>query len=120
DRAMARFAALDGLRGISAVAVAFFHLPLAFHLFGSPLVREAYIFVDFFFVLSGFVIAHAYGARLTGGAELGDFLVRRIGRLWPLHLATLGALVALEAIRYLLAARFGFEVRPPFAGETSP
>jgi peptidoglycan/LPS O-acetylase OafA/YrhL len=54
---MVRFGALDGLRGISAVAVALLHLPVAFHLFGSPVVREAYVFVDFFFVLSGFVIA---------------------------------------------------------------
>lgn len=117
---MNRFAALDGLRGLSAVAVAFFHLPLAFHLFGSPLVREAYIFVDFFFVLSGFVIAHAYGARLSSGPELGSFLLRRIGRLWPLHLATLAALIGFECIRYLLATRLGVNVRPPFAGETDP
>ena len=116
---MTRFAALDGLRGISAVAVAFFHVPLAFHLFGSPLVRESYIFVDFFFVLSGFVIAHAYGARLTGGAELGGFLVRRLGRLWPLHLATLAALVAIEAMRLLLASHLGTDARVPFTGETA-
>jgi peptidoglycan/LPS O-acetylase OafA/YrhL len=116
---MTRFAALDGLRGLSAVAVALFHLPLAFHLYPTALVREAYVFVDFFFVLSGFVIAHAYGARLTGGADLGEFLWRRIGRLWPLHLATLAALVALECVRLLLAPQFGDGVRPPFSGETA-
>jgi peptidoglycan/LPS O-acetylase OafA/YrhL len=116
---MTRFAALDGLRGLSAVAVALFHLPLAFHLYPTPLVREAYVFVDFFFVLSGFVLAHAYGARLTGGAELGEFLWRRIGRLWPLHIATLAALVALECIRLLLSRQLGDGIRPPFSGETA-
>jgi peptidoglycan/LPS O-acetylase OafA/YrhL len=116
---MTRYAALDGLRGVSAVAVALFHLPVAFHLFGTSVVREAYIFVDFFFVLSGFVIAHAYGARLTSGAELGSFLFRRIGRLWPLHLATLAVMVGLEFGRHLLATKVSLDVRPPFAGETA-
>jgi len=54
----------------------------------SLLVRNAGSFVDFFFVLSGFVIAIAYRERLERGA-IGMFLLRRIGRLWPLHLATL-------------------------------
>jgi peptidoglycan/LPS O-acetylase OafA/YrhL len=114
---MARFAALDGLRGVSALMVALHHLPLAFHSFGSPLIREAYTFVDFFFVLSGFVIAHAYGSRLASGRDLVDFLVRRIGRLWPLHLAALAVLVASECC--LLLTHSSLEGRPAFAGQNS-
>ena len=88
-------------------------------MFGSPLVREGYVFVDFFFVLSGFVIAHAYGDRLAGGAELRDFLVRRIGRLWPLHLATLAAVLGLECVLSWLASQHGLSVWPTFVGGKS-
>ncbi len=47
------------------------------------------LWVDFFFVLSGFVIAHAYLDRLRTGLGLGTFMVRRFARLYPLHLFTL-------------------------------
>jgi peptidoglycan/LPS O-acetylase OafA/YrhL len=112
---MARFAALDGLRGICALMVALYHLPLACHLLASPPVREGYVFVDFFFVLSGFVIAHAYGAKLDGGRQLVDFLVRRIGRLWPLHIVVLTVLVGLDCVLYVL--NLNVAGKPPFSGE---
>jgi peptidoglycan/LPS O-acetylase OafA/YrhL len=117
---MSRFAALDGLRGICALGVALFHLRVAFHVFDNPLVREAYVLVDFFFVLSGFVIAHAYGLRLATAPEVGSFLIRRIGRVWPLHIAVLALMVALEAIRLVMASRLGTDIRLPFSGETGP
>lgn len=58
----------------------------------STLVVHSWRFVDFFFVLSGFVIAYAYRERLEQGWTV-PFLLRRIGRLWPLHAATLAVLV---------------------------
>jgi peptidoglycan/LPS O-acetylase OafA/YrhL len=116
---MSRFAALDGLRGVSAIAVVLFHAPIAFHLFDSPLVREAYNFVDFFFVLSGFVIAHAYGDRLATGTQFAEYMLRRVARLWPLHLVTLAAALAVEIAIYLSATRLGIELRPSFVGERS-
>ncbi len=97
--------------------MAFFHLPLAFHLFGSPLVLA--IFVDLFRAERFRDRACLWGATFER-PELGSFLLRRIGRLWPLHLATLAALIGFECIRYLLATRLGVNVRPPFAGETDP
>ena len=61
-----RFLVLDGLRGLAAIAVALYHAGLAL---GVPyLTTRAYLAVDFFFVLSGFVIAHAYEDQLTSGA----------------------------------------------------
>ena len=74
------------------------------------------MFVDFFFVLSGFVITHADGERLTSISELGRFVVRRIGRLWPLHVAILVALIALEILRALAQSRMGSAgMRPAFS-----
>jgi peptidoglycan/LPS O-acetylase OafA/YrhL len=83
--ASVRFETLDSWRGICALLVAVFHMPLAGALAGNQFIRGSYLFVDFFFVLSGFVIAHAYGAKLTRGEGLAKFMVTRFGRLFPLH-----------------------------------
>lgn len=92
-----RFVALDGLRGVAAVAVVLYHIGTAS---GSRwLVPRGYLAVDFFFVLSGFVLAHAYGERLTsGGMTARAFLVARYRRLWPIALlgATIGLAVSLS------------------------
>ena len=94
-----RFDVLDALRGLCALLVVFFHLPVSSHLHPLPLFRHGYLFVDFFFVLSGFVIAHAYGARLGSWRDVGPFLIRRLGRVWPLHAVMLAAFVGLELCR---------------------
>lgn len=65
--ARARFAVLDSWRGLAACMVALFHLRVPSHLDGAALVRNASLFVDFFFVLSGFVITASYAQRLAGG-----------------------------------------------------
>jgi peptidoglycan/LPS O-acetylase OafA/YrhL len=95
-----RFEALDSWRGVCALLVAAFHFPLAGALSQNALVRGSFLFVDFFFVLSGFVFAHAYGARLSSGTGLGGFLITRFGRLVPLHLFMLLVLFVLELVRW--------------------
>ncbi len=97
-----RFRALDGWRGICAVLVALFHLSAPGHFHFLPLVRNAWLFVDFFFVLSGFVIAYAYGDTLRGPASISVFALRRFARLWPLHVAVLSGFVVLECIRFAM------------------
>ncbi|MBI2236521.1 MAG: acyltransferase [Magnetospirillum sp.] len=115
-----RFSVLDGWRGVCALVVALHHLHADSHLFPLPFLRHSWMFVDFFFVLSGFVIAHAYGKRLTGPAELGRFVRRRFARLWPLHAAVLAAMVALEGAKALAMSQAGIVAHnPPFSGETS-
>lgn len=107
----ARFRALDGWRGICALLVALHHIEIHGWLYWEPLVRNGWLFVDFFFVLSGFVIAHAYGDKLGTSARIRDFVVRRLGRLWPLHLVMLAALVALELAHLVI------QQAHPIAGE---
>jgi peptidoglycan/LPS O-acetylase OafA/YrhL len=87
-----RMEALDSLRGLCALLVALFHYPLEGKISNSAFVENSYLFVDFFFVLSGFVIAYTSEARLQAG-QLGTFLQRRALRLYPLHLATLAFFV---------------------------
>jgi peptidoglycan/LPS O-acetylase OafA/YrhL len=81
--AEARFAALDLLRGLAAIAVLLVHF--RYGPTGVTLAQKGYLAVDFFFVLSGFVVAHAYEQRLRRGTWLGPFCLTRLLRLYPLY-----------------------------------
>ncbi|HSU19545.1 MAG TPA: acyltransferase family protein, partial [Acidobacteriaceae bacterium] len=84
-----KFETLDALRGIAALAVVEYHATaLSAHAF-----RHGYLAVDFFFVLSGFVLSYAYGDRLAEGWSTASFMKARFIRLWPLN--TLGLLLGL-------------------------
>ena len=102
-----RFVALDSWRGIAALMVAAYHFEATWHFHGAPMLANSYLFVDFFFVLSGFVIAHAYGAKVNSKSDLAAFAVRRFGRLWPLAAAVLSAFVAVEVAKLVLVKVFG-------------
>ncbi|HEY4939929.1 MAG TPA: acyltransferase [Rhizomicrobium sp.] len=90
-----KFATLDALRGVAALAVVLFHL-------SGPLAPEGYLAVDLFFLMSGFVVAAAYEERLLQGWSSGAFLLVRLKRLWPVYAAgvVLG-LLCIAAIRWL-------------------
>lgn len=88
-----RYELLDGLRGVAALMVLCYHIFEGFA--SSPLdqhFNHGYLAVDFFFILSGFVIGYAYDDR-WGRMRLGDFFRRRLIRLHPM---------------VILAAVFGF------------
>lgn len=76
---------LDGLRGVAAILV------VAFHTFESlnggdrfkQIINHGYLAVDFFFLLSGFVVAYAYDDR-WGKMTLSQFFKRRLIRLQPM------------------------------------
>ncbi|SNB62619.1 Peptidoglycan/LPS O-acetylase OafA/YrhL, contains acyltransferase and SGNH-hydrolase domains [Arboricoccus pini] len=87
------YVALDGWRGICAILVAAHHFPAVSHIFGWPIIRNSFLFVDYFFVLSGFVIAAAYGRKLSDGRDFARFMLKRFGRIAPLHFATLAMIV---------------------------
>jgi len=81
------FDGLDILRGVAALAVLLRHMS---DFFRAPwLMPSGPLAVDLFFVISGFVIAHAYGARLPLLGVLGFMRVRAI-RFYPLYLLGLG------------------------------
>jgi len=88
--------ALTGLRGIAAALVAWGHFHLLF-----PAPTRITLFVDLFFMLSGFVIMLAYSDRLHSTRDGLRFLFLRLGRIYPLHLFTLA--FAVLAIGYVNA-----------------
>ncbi|MGC3976872.1 MAG: acyltransferase [Paludibacteraceae bacterium] len=76
---------LDGLRGVAAIIVILFHV---FEIFSGgnhhiQIINHGYLAVDFFFVLSGFVIGYAYDDR-WGNMTLKGFFTRRLIRLHPM------------------------------------
>jgi peptidoglycan/LPS O-acetylase OafA/YrhL len=78
------FQMLDGLRGLAAVAVVVFHfMEIISPDASNSFIGHAYLAVDFFFCLSGFVIAYAYDQRLPK-IGIGQFLKLRLIRLHPL------------------------------------
>ena len=94
--AQQRFVALDSLRGIAALFIVFYHMGPFGWVAGWTPFRSGWMLVDFFFVLSGFVIAMSYGARLAQGYPRGSFLLIRLGRVVPLHLAVVVGFTLLE------------------------
>ncbi|WP_157961696.1 acyltransferase family protein [Acuticoccus kandeliae] len=92
-----RFTTVDSFRGLFALTVALFHLPVVGSLHDVPLVRNAFLFVDFFFVLSGFVISYAFANAVTA-RSIVPFIVRRFGRLWPLHATVLLGFLSIETL----------------------
>lgn len=76
---------LDGLRGVASLIVVLFHICEAYspdHPLSQP-INHGYLAVDFFFLLSGFVIAYAYDDR-WGELSTWDFCKRRLIRLQPM------------------------------------
>ncbi len=97
-----RFDALQSMRGLLACAVVAYHMTAQTHFY--PVVHGAYAAVDFFFVLSGFVIASAYGDRVRSAGAVAQYGVRRIGRLYPLHLFVLTIWLVVEFCKQALGA----------------
>lgn len=77
---------LEGGRGLAALIVALYHLKIGTQ--DWSVLRNGYLFVDLFFVLSGFVICAAYSNRMNSGEDFRSFFIRRTGRLLPLLLFT--------------------------------
>ncbi|PHZ85123.1 acyltransferase family protein [Paremcibacter congregatus] len=102
--------ALTTMRGVAALWVVFFHMDviLFYRDFGhlmplgdSGLVAKGYLWVDFFFLLSGFIIYHIYGgqfSRNVTGRTLVNFIWGRFSRIYPLHLFTLAVLIGFSSL----------------------
>jgi len=88
---------LTPLRGIAAMLTVIFHIDifLGWEMLpsdGSPLLSHMYLMVDFFFILSGFIMCHVYGNRFLKDVRMTEFkkfTIARFSRVYPLHFFTL-------------------------------
>ena len=125
-----KFHTLDAMRGVAAVIVMMFHFrSLLPPLFGKyELASSGYLAVDLFFLLSGFVIAHAYDEPLRRGLSVNNFVGKRLIRLWPM--IWIGAAIGganlffnktLDPISVMLATVFNAALLPfPLEGFITP
>lgn len=108
-QAKPRYELLDGLRGVAAFLVILYHFGEGFAT--SPvdqMMNHGYLAVDFFFVLSGFVIGYAYDGRWSRGMTAGRFMLRRVIRLHPMVVLS----VLLGAVAYLLQGSVRWDGTP--------
>lgn len=107
-----RFEILDGLRGVAAIIVVAFHL---FETYSSgpcdQILNHGYLAVDFFFILSGFVIGYAYDDRWTRMSQW-DFYKRRLIRLQPMVI--LGTLIGAFWFYFGDAPVFPYVIETPW------
>lgn len=108
-QAKARYELLDGLRGVAALMVIVYHVYECFPAEACP-IGHGYLAVDFFFILSGFVIGYAYDDRWKdagwgGGMTKGEFFRRRLIRLHPM--VVFGVVWGL--VCFLLAGGIGWD-----------
>lgn len=85
---------LDGLRGVAALLVIWYHVHEGYAFAKGGIIEtlnHGYLAVDFFFILSGFVIGYAYDDRWKNSLGIKEFFKRRLIRLHPL--AILGAVL---------------------------
>lgn len=91
-----RFIVLDSFRGLCALSVVLFHLHVPSTITELNFFRNAHLFVEFFFVLSGFVLFHTYKNVLNNYHDFNPFIIKRIFRLYPLHFFMLALFIIFE------------------------
>lgn len=107
-----RFDALTSLRGLAALSTLMVHLVTIWLVVFPALEKweyfyrfsnHSYLFVDFFFILSGFVISHVYGRAFSDGVSFSGykkFMRARFARIYPLHLLLLAIYVGLASLGF--------------------
>jgi peptidoglycan/LPS O-acetylase OafA/YrhL len=113
-----RFEVLDAFRGLCAISVVVFHMNLVGSLTETQFIRGSSIFVEFFFVLSGFVLAHGYAYR--SHLNFVDLMASRFFRLYPLHIFMFFVIFLLEIGKFIAFKYGGYLFNSlPFTGACS-
>ncbi|WP_181566301.1 acyltransferase family protein [Helicobacter monodelphidis] len=106
------FIVLDSFRGIAALCVVLFHIHFNATMSEWKFFEHSFYFVDFFFILSGFVITYAYDRE---NFSFKNFLYRRSLRILPLYLFMFVLFLAFECSK-AIAYQYGFIQSVPFVG----
>ncbi len=117
---------LTPLRGIAALLTVIFHVDIVLSMFqgklldqsSSHLISRMYLMVDFFFVLSGFIMCHVYAKQFSTNVtalNFREFTLARFARVYPLHLFSL----LLTSLFLFLLYQAGMQVTPILDTENS-
>ncbi len=98
--------------------VVFFHLHVVDAFIQLPFFRRDEVLLNFFFVLSGFVMAHTYGMKPH--LSFQSFFISRVFRLYPLHLVMLAVFILFETVRWIAYNKGFYLNNVPFTGEFAP
>jgi peptidoglycan/LPS O-acetylase OafA/YrhL len=122
--------ALTSLRGLAALFVLLHHATLVFteelaRAMPSQLLVKSYLWVDLFFILSGFVLAYVYRNFAQGVDAPGyrQFVWARVARIYPLHLFMLLMFLLLECLQWIMVWQGNPNTRywtAPFTGAETP
>ncbi|ENL6902684.1 acyltransferase [Enterobacter ludwigii] len=114
-----RYLVLDSFRGLCAIFVVVFHMRALGSITELSFFKGSDLFVNFFFVLSGFVMSHAYIKR--SDIAFKDYISSRFMRLYPLYLFMLIVFIGLECAKYIAYAKMGITLNAvPFTGKAAP
>lgn len=102
------YSKLESLRGVAACLVVLFHSHFVVGTKSLDFVKNSYLFVDFFFILSGFVLTLAYADKIRQGMAFREYISLRLGRIYPLHLFMLLVWVPyILGKQYFISAGYG-------------
>jgi peptidoglycan/LPS O-acetylase OafA/YrhL len=102
-----KIAELESIRGLAALLIIFVHTPHWNPNFESRIVHNAYLMVELFFVLSGFVIYTSYSSKINTYKDLFRFQFLRFSRLYPVHLLFLIIFLLIEFAKYYVQNNTG-------------
>lgn len=100
---------LETFRGVFALVIVLHHLKINTFIHTSNFIQNGGLVVDFFFVLSGFIIAYNYLGKINSTKEVILFQKKRFYRLYPLHLLTLILFIFIEVLKLLAIKYTTFE-----------
>ncbi|PWV51957.1 acyltransferase [Chitinophaga sp. S165] len=115
-----RFHALDSFRGICAVFVVLFHTRILHSFSEYSFFRNGHRFVEFFFILSGFVMCYTYGEAKFNREKMKDFMIGRTFRLYPMHILMLLFFLGLELFKLYGSSKGMVFDKEPFTDQQAP
>jgi peptidoglycan/LPS O-acetylase OafA/YrhL len=109
-----KYQSLDGFRGVSALLVVLFHTAYIGSVSETIFIHNSFLFVHLFFILSGFVMSHAYDKR---DVAFKTFFIKRFFRIFPLHVIMLLVFIVMEFLKLLLYSEGVHFNNVPFSNE---
>jgi len=97
---------LESIRGIAACLIILYHIPIWNPVINLNFIRNGYLMVQLFFVLSGYIIYSSYSKKLKSKKDVLRFQFLRFGRIYPVHFIFLLVYIIFELAKYIAENKF--------------